>query len=111
MTRASGYIVLCPLSSWYVDIHARIQKATIVPRSNKVEMAVFDIADEKHYEDHVESVTNIVAIDNIQVLGLSAEDAEFYTNFSPERRKKLLRKVCSLISLLPLIDAHRSIFD
>jgi hypothetical protein len=74
-------------------------------------MAVFDISDEKHYEDHVESVTNIVTIDSIRVLGLSTEDAEFYANFSPERRKKLLRKVCSLTSLLPSIDAYRSISD
>lgn len=55
-------------------------------------MAVFETADEKHFEDHVETVTNIVTIDNIRVLGLSVEDAEFYTNFSADRKKKLLRK-------------------
>jgi hypothetical protein len=76
-------------------------------------MAVFDIADEKHYENHVETVTNIVTIDNIQVLGLSADDAEFYANFPVDRKKKLLRKVCScaLTLLLPSIDTYRSISD
>ncbi|KAF7164714.1 hypothetical protein CNMCM6106_001126 [Aspergillus hiratsukae] len=64
-------------------------------------MAVFDIADEKACEDHVETVTNIVAIDNIQVLGLSAEDAEFYASFPPERKKKLLHKVD--IRLVPML--------
>lgn len=70
-------------------------------------MAVFDIADEKHFKDHVETVSNIVTIDNIRVLGLSADDAEFYTNFPVERKKKLLRKVCSLT----LITAHCSSID
>ncbi|KAF4214222.1 hypothetical protein CNMCM8980_006907 [Aspergillus fumigatiaffinis] len=64
-------------------------------------MAVFDIADEKHYENHVETVTNIVTIDNIQVLGLSADDAEFYANFPVDRKKKLLRKVD--IRLVPML--------
>lgn len=62
----------------------------------------FDIADEKHCKDHEESVTNIVTIDNIRVLGLSAEDAEFYTNFPMERRMRLLHKVCSLALILLL---------
>ncbi|GIJ99653.1 hypothetical protein Aspvir_003654 [Aspergillus viridinutans] len=64
-------------------------------------MAVVDIADEKHYKDHVETVTNIVTIDNIRVLGLNADNAEFYTNFPVERRKKLLRKVD--IRLVPML--------
>lgn len=62
----------------------------------------FAIADEKHCKDHVESVTNVVTIDNIRVLGLSADDAEFYTNFPVETKKKLLRKVCSLALILLL---------
>lgn len=64
-------------------------------------MAVFETADEKHFEDHVETVTNIVTIDNIRVLGLSVEDAEFYTNFSADRKKKLLRKVD--VRLVPML--------
>lgn len=74
-------------------------------------MAVFETADEKHFEDHVETVTNIVTIDNIRVLGLSVEVAEFYTNFSADRKKKLLRKVCSLTRWLPSTDTYRSMCD
>jgi hypothetical protein len=56
-----------------------------------------DVVDEKLYDpDHVEKVSRAVAIDNFQVLGLRPEDAEFYTNYPPEARKKLLRKVRTL---------------
>lgn len=34
-------------------------------------------------------------IANIHVLGLSDDDADFYENFPPERRKKLVSKVVS----------------
>ncbi|KAL2870226.1 putative MFS transporter [Aspergillus lucknowensis] len=61
-----------------------------------------DVVDEKaHDPDHVEKVLHTVAIDNIQVLGLSSEDAEFYTSYPPEARKKLLRKVD--IRLIPML--------
>jgi hypothetical protein len=52
------------------------------------------VVDEKlHGPDHIEKTQQTVAIDNIQVLGLSSEDAEFYTSYPPEARKKLLWKV------------------
>jgi hypothetical protein len=52
------------------------------------------VVDEKiHDPDHIEKTQQTVAIDNIQVLGLSSEDADFYTNYPPEARKKLLWKV------------------
>lgn len=35
----------------------------------------------------------IVQIDNIQVLGLDPDNAEFYMNYSPEKRKKIIHKV------------------
>jgi hypothetical protein len=35
----------------------------------------------------------IVKIDNFQVLGLDPADADFYINFSEERRKKVIHKV------------------
>ncbi|KAL3488810.1 major facilitator superfamily domain-containing protein [Aspergillus germanicus] len=61
-----------------------------------------DVVDEKLYDpDHVEKVPRAVAIDNFQVLGLRPEDAEFYTNYPPEARKKLLRKVD--IRLIPML--------
>lgn len=43
----------------------------------------------------------IVQIDNIQVLGLHPDDAEFYNNFSPERRKKVIHKVD--VRLVPML--------
>lgn len=36
---------------------------------------------------------SITEIDGIRVLGLSADDIDFYTGFSAERRKRLVRKV------------------
>jgi hypothetical protein len=61
-----------------------------------------DVMDEKlHDPDHVEKVLRTVAIDNIQVLGLRPDDAEFYMNYPPEARKKLLRKVFSSSSASP----------
>lgn len=36
---------------------------------------------------------SITEIDGIRVLGLSADDVDFYTGFSAPRRKRLVRKV------------------
>lgn len=48
-----------------------------------------------------EKSSTILTIDNIQVLGLDPNDAQFYTSFPMERRKKMNRKV--FISPFPLI--------
>lgn len=40
-----------------------------------------------------EKGSTILQIDNIQVVGLDPNDAEFYTAFPIERRKRLIRKV------------------
>lgn len=42
----------------------------------------------------------ILTIDNIQVLGLDPDDAQFYTSFPMGRRKKLNRKVFIYFFLL-----------
>lgn len=42
---------------------------------------------------HVSKTPQIVKIDNFQVLGLAPEDAQFYTNYSEEQRKTVIRKV------------------
>ncbi|KAL3473593.1 major facilitator superfamily domain-containing protein [Aspergillus californicus] len=69
------------------------------PYSNRDTM---DVIDEKlHDPDHVEKVMHAVQIDNFQVLGLRPEDADFYMNYSPEARKKLLRKVD--VRLIPML--------
>ncbi|KAL2818818.1 putative MFS transporter [Aspergillus cavernicola] len=69
------------------------------PQSNR---ETVDFIDEKlHGPDHVEKVLRTVQIDNFQVLGLRPEDADFYTNYPPEARKKLLRKVD--VRLIPML--------
>ncbi|KAF9895109.1 hypothetical protein FE257_000011 [Aspergillus nanangensis] len=50
--------------------------------------------DEKVLEpEHQENVPTIVTIENFRVLGLSAEDEDFYMNYPDEKRKKIFRKV------------------
>ncbi|KAJ5688602.1 hypothetical protein N7462_002994 [Penicillium macrosclerotiorum] len=61
-----------------------------------------DLADEKGCSsENVEDCAIITTIDGIPVLGLRFEDAEFYRNFPPERRKRILRKVD--IRLIPML--------
>jgi hypothetical protein len=61
-----------------------------------------DWIDEKECSsENVENYAIITTIDNIQVLGLASEDADFYRNFPPERRKRMIRKV-RLALILPL---------
>jgi hypothetical protein len=43
----------------------------------------------------------IVQIENFQVLGLHPEDAEFYTNYSEEKRKSVIHKVD--VRLVPML--------
>ena len=51
-----------------------------------------------HIDDKPESLQpskgyQVVQIDNVQVLGIDPEDADFYINFSEERRKAVIHKV------------------
>ena len=46
----------------------------------------------------------IIQIENFQVLGLDPEDADFYINFSEEKRKRVIHKVSlSLFCSLPRV--------
>jgi hypothetical protein len=49
--------------------------------------------DEQEDSIHAPKQHQIVQIDNVQVLGLDPADADFYINFSEERRKKVIHKV------------------
>ncbi|KAJ5556682.1 hypothetical protein N7494_000597 [Penicillium frequentans] len=61
-----------------------------------------DLADEKECSsENVENYVIITTIDNIQVLGLAPEDADFYRNFPPGRRKQMIRKID--IRLVPML--------
>jgi len=53
-----------------------------------------------------EKLEKVVQIGEIRVLGLDAEDEEFYVNFGEERRKKLVHRVC--LSLLPVVKGTRN---
>jgi hypothetical protein len=49
------------------------------------------MAESRH--DDGEKAPAVHVIDNFRVLGLTDDDADFYNNFSPERRKRVMRKV------------------
>ncbi|KAH3918699.1 hypothetical protein HBH56_023100 [Parastagonospora nodorum] len=60
--------------------------------------ATFEKSDIEHIDEKEESVYaskphQVVQIDNIQVLGLDPDDADFYINFSDEKRKRVIHKV------------------
>jgi hypothetical protein len=44
-------------------------------------------------QNDVEGVPQVIEIETFRVLGLTAEDVDFYTNFPEEKRKKIFRKV------------------
>lgn len=43
--------------------------------------------------ENLDGAPQVIEIDGFRVLGLSPDDADFYNNFTPEKRKKVLRKV------------------
>jgi hypothetical protein len=49
----------------------------------------------------IEKQTAVVQIDQFQVLGMSREDADFYTSYPAEKRKTLVRKVD--VRLVPML--------
>lgn len=52
-----------------------------------------DEVDMEKSRAHLEEAAQVIEIDSFRVLGLDADDADFYKSFSPERRKKVFRKV------------------
>ena len=54
-----------------------------------------EFVDEKPESIQAQKPNHIVQIDNFQVLGLDADDADFYINFGEERRKRVIHKVMS----------------
>jgi hypothetical protein len=71
-----------------------------MPQPQLDPVAQADKDNEKYFgSEEVENYSNIITIDNNQVLGLTPEDAEFYNNFSVEKRKNVLRKVWTTLVL------------
>lgn len=64
-------------------------------RGEKGEATASDSKSSTHDSVSVESISEI---DGFRVLGLSADDVEFYTGFSPERRKRVVRKVSGILT-------------
>jgi hypothetical protein len=56
---------------------------------------VDELSSEQTPQD-TEKASQIHLIDNIRVLGLSADDAAFYASVTPEQRKRITRKVSRL---------------
>lgn len=43
--------------------------------------------------ENLDGTPQVIEIDGFRVLGLSSDDAEFYSNYPEEKRKKIIRKV------------------
>lgn len=63
-------------------------------RMEKPDVVMVDDLDEKNPSSDNEKAPQARTIDNIRVLGLTDDDAEFYNNFTPEQRKTVIKKVC-----------------
>jgi hypothetical protein len=59
----------------------------------EIEKSEIQYVDEKPESLYASEPHQIVHIDNVQVLGLDPADADFYINFSDERRKRVIHKV------------------
>lgn len=66
------------------------------------------VDDKEMDRDHndPEKSAQVHTIDNIRVLGLSDADADFYANFSPAQRKKVIRKVRASANQSQLIETN-----
>ncbi|OJJ34422.1 hypothetical protein ASPWEDRAFT_184914 [Aspergillus wentii DTO 134E9] len=64
-------------------------------------MTMADIDEKITDAVHQEKAPRITTIDNFQVLGLDGDDADFYVNFTEDRRKALIRKID--IRLVPML--------
>ncbi|GJN69243.1 MFS transporter [Purpureocillium lilacinum] len=68
---------------------------------DKPDIVLVDHRD-KADEDEEAKPSAVHIIDNVRVLGLSDEDADFYNNYSAEKRKRVIRKVD--LRLVPMLS-------
>jgi hypothetical protein len=71
----------------------------MAPKSS-IEKSDVDVMD-KH--SHLENAPEAIDISGFRVFGLDPEDAEFYTTYPEEKRKKVFRKVD--VRLVPMLAA------
>ena len=57
---------------------------------------IFMVDDTMAGSNALEKAPTVRVIDDFHVLGLTEEDADFYNNYTPEMRKKTMRKVSPL---------------
>ncbi|KAJ6066430.1 hypothetical protein N7499_001393 [Penicillium canescens] len=64
-----------------------------------------ELEDEKRGKaENVEDCSNITCIDDIQVLGLAPDDAEFYRNFDTKKKKRVDVRLVPMLSVLYLVS-------
>ncbi|KAM5350738.1 hypothetical protein ACJ41O_007243 [Fusarium nematophilum] len=68
---------------------------------DKPDVIMVDDKESERDTRDTEKATQVHTIDNIRVLGLSTEDAEFYNNTTAEQRKRIIRKVD--VRLVPML--------
>ena len=56
---------------------------------------------------HVEEAPTVIQIETFRVLGLSPEDADFYTNYPEEKRKRVVHKVIENPAAYSEADLYR----
>lgn len=63
-----------------------------------------EIVDQPSHIESLPKASNVTEIGTFRVVGLTPEDAEFYTSFPEERRKKVFHKVdARLIPMLAVL--------
>jgi hypothetical protein len=95
------FAYLSPLISFCSRVISTPPAASLLFIMAAIEKNEISYVDEKSESVHDTKPHQIVQIDNFQVLGLHPDDAEFYTNYPEEKRKKVIRKVD--VRLVPML--------
>lgn len=87
-----GYHRVAIHLAYYSQAHnCNTQASTIMTSRNSLEKSEVKVLDEE--ASHHEGVPQVLEIGTFRVLGLTSEDAVFYTNYPEEKRKSVFRKV------------------
>lgn len=52
-----------------------------------------EIVDQSSHVEHITKPSLVTQVGDFRVVGLTADDADFYNNYSEEKRKKVFHKV------------------
>lgn len=78
---------------------------------DKPEIMMVNDREEDSRSDADKGLSSVRTIDNIRVIGMTADDASFYEGFSDKDRKQMVRKVRFFdYTILPILQDHRSQF-